>query len=170
MPLSVEIVAHPNPIDSDASFQADVADAASHVQPPRAAKLRRMAIVEASDSGKASTTGSSSSNGSSSSSHSDSGGARDGGVALRDSSACTISDIEVSSIDNTSSTQVEEAAAPPPPNTKFRRMAVRGTQLAISASVDVDAESHSASPPHLLSEGDFFPMDTNVALQVKKEP
>ena len=38
-------------IDFDASLQADVDDAPSSVQPPRAAKLRRVAVVEASDSG-----------------------------------------------------------------------------------------------------------------------
>ena len=78
VPPSVEIVADHNPTDSDASVQAEVADAPSRVQPPRAAKLRRVAIVEASDSGQASSsTGSSSSSGGSSSSDSDSGGYRD---------------------------------------------------------------------------------------------
>ena len=51
VPPSVEIVADPNSIDSDASFQAEVASAPSRVQPPRAAKLKRVAIIEASDSG-----------------------------------------------------------------------------------------------------------------------
>ena len=171
VPPFVEIVADPNPIDSDASFQAEVADAPYRVRRPRAAKLRRVAIVEASDSGQASgsTGSSSSSSGSSSSSDSDSGGASDGSVASRDSNACTSSAVEVSSVDSTSSTEVEAAHAPPPPKKKFRRTAMRGTQPAIRAAVDVDAESSSAPPPNLLSEGDFFPTDTEVALQVKKE-
>ena len=129
VPPLVEIVADPNPIDSDASFQAEVADAPSRVQPPWAAKLRRVAIVEASDSGQASSssTGSSSNIGSSSSSDSGSGGVSDGRVASRDGSACTSSAVEVSSVDSTRSTEVEAAPAPPPPKKKFRRSAVRGT-------------------------------------------
>ena len=168
VPPSVEIVADPNLVDSDASFQADVVDACSRVQPPWAAKLRRVAIVEASDSGQASSssTSSSSSRGSSSNNDND---ASDGSVASRDSSAYTSSAIEVSSVDSTSSTEVEAALAPPPPKKKFRRSAVRGTQPAVSAAIDVDAESSSAPPPHLLSEGDFFPTDTEVALRIKKE-
>ena len=85
VPPSVEIVADSNPIDSDASFQVEVAAAPSRVQPPRAAKLRRMAIVEASDFGPASSStgssSSSSSSGNSSNSDSESGGANDGSVA-----------------------------------------------------------------------------------------
>ena len=128
VPPLVEIVADPNPIDSDASFQAEVVDAPSRLRPPLAAKLRRMAIVEASDCGQASSssTGSSRSSGRSSSYDSDSGGASDGNVASRDNSACTSSAVEVSSVDSTSSTEVEVAPAPPPPKKKFRRSAVRG--------------------------------------------
>ena len=171
VPPSVEIVADPNPMDSDASFQAKVADAPFRVQPPRAAKLRRVALVEASDSGQASSSNirSSSSSGSSGSSGSDSGGASDGSVASRDNSARTNSAVEVSSVDSTISTEVEVALAPPPPKKKFRRSAVCGTQPAVSATIDVDAESISAPPPRLLSEGDFFPTDTEVALRIKKE-
>ena len=161
MPLSLEIVANPNPIDSDASFQAEVANAPSRVQPPRAPKLRHVAIVEASDSRQASSssTGSSSNNYSSSSSDSYSGGASDGSGASRDNIACTSSAIEVSSVDSTSGTEVEATPAPPPPKKKFRRSAVRGTQPAVSAAIDVDAESTFAPPPHLLSEGDLFLCD-----------
>ena len=171
VPPSVEIVADPNPIDSNASFQSEVADAPSRFQPPRAAKLRRVAIVEASDCGQASSssTDSSSNSGSSSSSDSDSGGASDGSVASRDSSACTSSAVEVSGVDSTRSTEVEAAPAPPPPKKKFRRSAVCGTQPAVSATIDLGAESSPAPPPHLLSEGDFFPTDTEVALRIKME-
>ena len=148
-----------------------MADAPSRVQPPRAAKLRRVAIVEASDSGQASSSsiGSSSSSGSSSSTGGDSGGASDGSVALRDNSACTSSAVEVSSVDSTNGTKVEAAPAPPPAKKKFRQSAVRGTQPAVFAAIDVDAASGCAPPPHLLSEGDFFPTDAEVALLIKKE-
>ena len=166
VPPSFEIVADPNPIDSDASFQAEVVDAPSRVQPQRAAKLRRVAIAEGSDSGQASSSSTCSSK---QQCDNDSGGATDRSVASRESSACTSSAVEVSSVDSTSSTEVEVALAPPPPKKKFRRLAVRGTKQAVSAAIDVDAESIFAPPPHLLSEGDFFPMDTEVALRIKKE-
>ena len=90
-------------------------------------------------------------------------------VASRDNNACTSSAAEVSSVGNSSSPEVEEAPAPPPPKKKFRRSALRGTQLAFSVAIDLDAESSSSPPPHLLSEGDFFPTDTEVALRIKKE-
>ena len=171
VPPSVEIVAGPSLIDSDASFQAEVADAPSRVQPPRAAKLRRVAIVEASNSGQASSSssGSSSNSGSSSSSDIDSGGASDGSVASRGNSASTSSAVEVSSVDSSSSTKVEATLAPPLAKKKVHRSTVRATQPAVCATIDVDAESTSAPAPHLLSEGDFFPTNTKVALRIKNE-
>ena len=80
--------------------------------------------------------------------------------------ACTSSAVKVSSVADTSNTEVEAA---PAPKKKFRRLAMCGTQLAVSAAINVDAESSFAPPPHWLSEGEFFPTDTHVALQVKKE-
>ena len=174
VPPSVEIIADPHPIDSDASVQVEVAEAPSRVQPPRASKLWRVAIIETSDaevtwqpssSRSSSSSSSSSSGGSSSSSDSDSAGASYGTVASRDRSACTSSAVEVSS---SRSTAVEAALAPPLAKKKFRRSVVCATQPAVSAAIDVDAESSSAPAPHLLSEGDFFPTYTEVALRKKE--
>ena len=72
-------------------------------------------------------------------------------------------------MDTSSCIELEAAPAPPPPKKNFRRSAVRGTQPAVSAAIDVDAESSSALPRHLLSEADSFPADTDVALRRKKE-
>ena len=171
VPPSVEIVAAPNPIDSHASLQAEVADTPSRVQPARAATLRHVAIVDASDSGQASSSSTSSniSSGSSSNNDSDGGSVSDGSVASRDSSACTSIAVEVSSVGSTGSTAVAAAPAPPPPKKKFRRSIVPGTQPAVSAAIDLDAKSSSSPPPHLLSDCAFFPTLTEVALRIKME-
>ena len=56
-----------------------------------------------------------------------------------------------------------------PAKKKFRRTRVRPSPCATRAlpppAIDVDAESSSAPVPHLLSEGDFFPKDTEAALK-----
>ena len=148
---SVEIVADPNPIDSDAAFQAEMDNAPSHVQPVRAAKLKRVPIVEASDSRQASSNRSSSC---SSSNDSDSCGASDGSVALRDSSACTSSAVE-NSADSSNSIEAEAVHAPPTAKKKFRQSAMHAPQRIVHTAIDADAESSSALAPHLLSEGDF---------------
>ena len=125
VPPSIEIVADPNPVDSDASFQAEVAEVSSRVQLPQAAKLRRVAIVEVSEvevirQPSSSSTSNSSGSGSSSSNDSDSDGASDGSVASRDNSACTSSAVEVSSVDSSSKIEEEAALAAPPAKKKLR--------------------------------------------------
>ena len=56
--------------------------------------------------------------------------------------------------------------AAPPPKKKFRRIAVRASNHAtqLPAVIDVDAESSCAPQQHLLSEADFFPTDTELAV------
>ena len=172
---SVEIVADPNPVDSNASFRAEVANAPSRVQPVRAAKLRRVPIVEVLDSdvtGQASSSSSSSSRGSSSDSDSvsdcDSGSHSLGSAGSGDSSVATSSAVDVSSdcSTSTSSSETETAPAAPPPKKKFRHTAVRVGNIAtqLPTTIDVDAESNSAPQQHLLSEADFFPTDSELAV------
>ena len=61
------------------------------------------------------------------------------------------------------------AVAPPLAKKKFRRLGVRATQPTVSAAIDVDAKSSFALAPHSLSEGDFFPANTEVVLGTKNE-
>ena len=127
-PVSVEIVADPNLVDLDASFPAEVADAPSPVQPVRAAKLRRVHIVEALDwdvTGQASSS-SSSSGDTDSVSDSDRGSDSPGSAGSGDSSAATSSAVDVSSdcSTSTSSSETETAPAAPPPTKKFRHTAM----------------------------------------------
>ena len=68
-----------------------------------------------------------------------------------------------------SSSDPEAAAPAPPPRKKFRMTALRVghslSQRLAPIFVDVDAASSSAPVTHLLSEGDFFPTDTEAALK-----
>ena len=170
-PASVEIAADPNRVDSNASFRADVADAPAQVRPVRAAKLRRVAIVEAIDSdvtGQASSSSSNSNSSSDSVSDSYSGSDSPGSAGSGDSSAATSSAVDVSSdcSTNTSSSETETATAAPTPKKKFRHTAVcaRKNASQLPAAIDVDAESSSAPQLHLLSDADFFTADTELAV------
>ena len=169
-PASVEIVADPIPVDSNASFRVEVADAPSRVRSVRAAKLRRVAMVEALDSDVTGQASSSSSSNSSSDSASNnySGSDSPGSAGSVDSSAATSSAGDISSdcSTSTSSSKTETALAAPPPTKKFRHTAVRAGNTAsqLLAAVDVDAESISAPQLHLLSEANFFPSDTELAV------
>ena len=133
-PVSVEIVANPNPVDSDASFRAEVADAPSRVQPVPAAKLRRVRIVEALDSDVTGKASSSSSSSSDSVSDSDSGSDSPRSAGSGDSSTVT------------SSSETKTAPVAPPPKKKLCHTAVRVGNNApqLPAAIDVDAEFGSA--------------------------
>ena len=175
-PASVDIVADHNPLHSDASFQVEAADAPSRVQPVRAAKLRRVPIVEALDSdvtGQASsssniTSTTTNSSDSDSVSDRDSGSDNPGSAGSGDSSAATSSAVELSSDCSTSTSisKTETAPAAPPPKKKFRHTCVRASNNAsqLPVAIHVDAKSSSAPQLHLLSEADFFPTDTELAI------
>ena len=100
-------------------------------------------------------------------------GASDSSAASKDSSAWTSSVVEISSADNPSNSEPEATPSPPPAKTEFRQTAVcvgqSSTHPVVPAAIDVDAESSLVPLPHLLSEGDFLPMDMEVAFQQEKE-
>ena len=131
-------------------------------QPAGAAQWHRRIVVDAEDSADPDPE---SDAGSCGGSGSGSGGSSGSGSCSGSSSG---SDATSSAI-TVSSSDVEAAAAPPPAKKKFRRTGVRPSQCATRAlpppAIDVDAESSCAPVPHLLSEGDFFPTDTEAALK-----
>ena len=131
-PAFVEIVADPNPVDSDVSFRAEVANTPSRVQPVQAAKLRRVPIVEALDSnvtgqGPAAAAAAADND---SVSDSDNGSDSLGSAGSRDSSAAPSSAVDVSRdcSTSTSSLKTETDHAAPPPKKKFL------TQLCVQAT------------------------------------
>ena len=169
----VAIVPDPTHVDSWAEYVpprdvSGVEGSTQRTQPPRAAKLHRRIVVDAEDSADPdpeSDAGSCSGSGSDGSSGSGSGRSSGSGSGSGSSSG---SDATSSAI-TVSGSDVEAAAAPPPAKKKFLWTGVRPSQCATRAppppAIDVDAESSCAPVPHLLSEGDFFPTDTEAALK-----
>ena len=131
----------------------------------REAKLHRCIVVDAEDSlepagdlqSDAGDSPSGSGSGCESGSGHGSGSASDASDGDATSNAVTVS-----------RSDPEAAALAPPPQKKFRRTTPRAghsfSQQPAPIVVDVDAASSSAPVTHLLSEGDFFPTDTDGAL------
>ena len=175
MPRScgVPIVPDPTHFDSSAEYAPprDVSGVEGSTQctlRAQAAKLHQGIVVDNEDSADPdpeSDAGSCSGSGSDGGSGGGSGVSSGSGSGSGSSSG---SDATSSAI-TVSSSDVEAAAAPPPAKKKFRRTGVRPSQCATRAlpppAIDVNVECSSAPVPHLLSEGDFCPKDTEAALK-----
>ena len=172
----VLVVPHPMQVDSSAEYvppghvpEGD--GSAQRLSPMRSMKLHRRIVVDAEDSfeplGDPRSDIEDSPSGSDSGSESDSGSGSGSGSDAWDGDA-TGSAITVNNFD------LEAAAPAPPPQKKFRRTAPRCAQRLSQRPalvvVDVHAATSSAPVTHLLSEGDFFPTDTEAALKQETKP
>ena len=172
----VLVVPDPLQVDSSAEYVPpghvpEGHGSAQRILPMWSAKLHQRIVVDAEDSSKPARDPQSdigdSPSGSDSGSESGSGSGSGSGSDASDGDA-TSSAVTVSSSD-------PEAAAPaPPPQKNFRRTAPRSaerlSQRPAPVVVNVDAASSSAPVTHLLSEGDFFPTDTEAALKQETKP
>ena len=136
------------------------------ILPMRSAKLHRRIVVDAEDSSEPDGDPQSDIGDSPSGSDIGSESGSDGGTG----SGSDASDGDATSSAVTVSSSDPEAAAPaPPPQKKFCRTAPRSAQRLSERPapvvVDVDAASSSVPVTFLLSEGDFFPTDTEAALK-----
>ena len=176
----VLVVPDPLQVDSSAEYvppghvpQGD--GSAQRILPMRSSQLHRRIVVDAEDWSEPardpesdigdSTSGNDS--GSESGSQSGSEGGSGSGSDASDGDA-TSSAIIVSNSD------LEAAVPALPPQKEFRKTASRSaerlSQRQAPVVVDVDAASSLAPVTHLLSEGDFFPTDTEAALKQATKP